>query len=76
MTEREKILKAALTAATRELLLERDCLFDCSTDSEGRFTDPDDEEAVRELDALIDQCRQALGIDDLQPLRQEHEHVH
>lgn len=76
MTERERILESALTAATRELLHERDCLFDCSTDSQGRFTDPDDQEAVQELDALIDQCQKALGIADLQRLRQEHDHVH
>lgn len=57
----EADLLGALEAATKELITERDCFYDSITDQEGNIFDPDDEAPLRQLDALIDQCRTAIA---------------
>jgi len=54
-------LLAALEAATREILGDRDCLYDSITDGEGNIVDPSDAEGLAELDALLDRCNAAIA---------------
>lgn len=54
----------ALESALRRLLAayihERDCLFDSVSSEGGTICDPEDAEAVAEMDVLIDECRGLL----------------
>lgn len=54
-------LRAALVKATARLILDRDCLYESVTTSEGEIHDERDREDVAEADALIDECQAALG---------------
>lgn len=51
----------ALQGATKALIAERDCLYDSAAVlGTGEVPDPDDREAIADLDKLIDECRAAM----------------
>lgn len=51
----------------RSMIFERDCFYECHTNSEGEFPDPEDEETLRMMDKDIDEAAaliaQAKGIE-------------
>ena len=55
-------LKEALEAAIKELIAERDCFYEGSTNQHGEFDDPADEASLADLDRLIDQAMGALAL--------------
>ncbi|MBK5910092.1 hypothetical protein CCR85_01110 [Rhodothalassium salexigens] len=59
--DRAAQLEAALTETLREIIAERDTLYDCVTCADGRYDDPRDEAEVARLDGIIDRGRAALS---------------
>lgn len=53
--------RAALEAATRWMIAERDSLYETITDSEGNIPDDDDGAYLREMDKVIDALRAVLA---------------
>jgi hypothetical protein len=53
-------VRAALVKATARLILDRDCLYEGITTSEGDILDEQDREDLADADALIDECQTAL----------------
>lgn len=60
-------LLTALKRVTKEYIAERDVLYECSTDQAGRFCDWDSEQAVAEMDEIIDECRAAIALAEGKP---------
>ena len=53
-------LLEALELATKELIADRDCLYDSISDADGNVVDDADGLELKELDRKIDQCQAAI----------------
>lgn len=54
-------VRAALVKATARLVLDRDCLYEGITTSEGDIPDENDRQDLADADELIDECQAALN---------------